>query len=69
MISILITALVTALLVGLIWYVCDVLPVPQPLNKIVKLIAIIVGVLVIVFALLDLGGYSVWPGPARPVRP
>ena len=69
MISILVYILVVGLLVGLVWYVCDVLPVPHPLNKILKMIAVIVGVLVVVFALLDLGGYSLWPGPARPVRP
>jgi multisubunit Na+/H+ antiporter MnhB subunit len=65
MINILITLLVVAIIVGLIWWVCDYMPVPEPINKIVKLIAICVGVIIIVMALLGIAGYNT----GLPVRP
>jgi len=58
MIQLLITLLVIALLVGLIWYVCDALPVPDPLNRIVKIVSVIIAVLVVVVLLLDLAGFN-----------
>jgi multisubunit Na+/H+ antiporter MnhB subunit len=65
MINILITLLVVAIIVGLIWWVCDYMPVPEPINKFVKLIAIVVGVIIIVMALLGIAGYNT----GLPVRP
>ena len=62
MIELLVTLIVIALLVGLLWWVCDYLPVPEPVNKILKFAAIIVAVFVIVWLLLNLAGYS---GPRR----
>lgn len=58
MISLLITLLVVALVIGLIFWVCDYLPVPDPINKFVKIISIVVGVLIIVMLLLGLAGYD-----------
>ena len=58
---ILITLLVVCLVVGLIYYVADALPIPQPLNKIVKIVAMVIGCLIIIFALLGLAGYDVYP--------
>lgn len=58
MISILIYLLVVGLTVGLIWYVCDALPIPEPLNKIIKIVAVVIGCLVIILALLSLTGYD-----------
>ena len=56
MISLLIYLLVVGLVVGLIWYVCDALPIPEPLNKIIKIVAVVIGVLVVILALLNLAG-------------
>jgi len=61
MINVLITILVVCLLVGLIYYVVDAFGVPEPLNKAAKVTAIVIGVLVIVFALLGIAGYNVFP--------
>ena len=61
MISLLIYLLVVALIVGLIFYVCDAIPVPQPLNKVVKIVAVVIGCLVIIMALLGLTGYDLAP--------
>ena len=56
MISILIQLLVVGLVVGLIWYVCDALPIPEPLNKIIKIVAVVVGCLIVIIALLNIAG-------------
>ena len=58
MIQLLITLLIIGVLVGLIWWVCDALPVPQPLNKFIKIASVVVAVIVLVFALAQLGGYN-----------
>lgn len=56
MVSLLVYLLVIGLLVGLIWYVCDALPIPQPLNKIIKIVAVVIGCLIVIIALLNLAG-------------
>jgi hypothetical protein len=61
MVNILITVLIVCLLVGLIYYVVDAFSVPDPLNRAAKITAIVIGVLVIVFALLGIAGYDVLP--------
>jgi hypothetical protein len=40
-----------------VWWVCDFLPVPEPLNKLVKVLSIVIGVIVIIYALLGLAGH------------
>ena len=59
MISLLIYLLVIGLIVGLVWYVCDALPVPQPLNKIIKMVAVVIGMLVVILSLLQLTGTDI----------
>jgi hypothetical protein len=67
MISVLIYILVVCLIVGLIYWVADALPIPQPLNKIVKIVAMVIGCVVIIFALLGMTGYDLgWPPSRRP---
>lgn len=61
MISVLVTLLIVAVVVGLIWWVCDYLPVPPPMNKLVKVISMIIGVIIIIWALLGVGGVVVGP--------
>ena len=58
MISILITLLVICLVVGLVWYVLDALPVPDPLNRIVKIVVVVIGCLIVIMLLLDVAGYN-----------
>lgn len=65
MISVLIYILVVCLIVGLIYWVADALPIPQPLNKIVKIVAMVIGCLVIILALLGLSGYDLGFPPLR----
>jgi hypothetical protein len=59
MIGLLIGLLVIGLLVGLVWYVCDALTVPEPLNRIIKTVSVVIGVLAVILSLLQLGGYDV----------
>ena len=56
MIGALITLLVICIIIGLIWWVCDFLPVPQPLNKLIKVVSIVIGVIAIVYVLMAIAG-------------
>jgi preprotein translocase subunit SecE len=56
MIGTLIYVLVVCIIIGLVFWIADYLPVPEPLNKLLKIVAIVIGVLIIIYALLSLGG-------------
>ena len=56
MLGTLIYLLVVCVVIGVIWWVADYLPVPEPLNKLLKIVSIIVGVIIIIYALLNLTG-------------
>ena len=58
MIGLLVTLLVVCLVIGLIWYVVDAIPVPDPLNRIAKIVSVVIGCLVIIMLLLDVAGYN-----------
>jgi preprotein translocase subunit SecE len=58
MIGTLIYVLVVCIIIGLVFWIADYLPVPEPLNKLLKIVAIVIGVLIIIYALLSLGGMS-----------
>jgi hypothetical protein len=56
MIGTLISLLIVCVVVGLIWWVCDYLPVPEPLNKLIKIISIVIAVIIIIYALMSIAG-------------
>lgn len=56
MIASLIYILIIAVCVGIIWWVCDYLPVPQPLNKLIKVLSIVIAVIAIIWLLLAMAG-------------
>ena len=58
MIGVLITIIIVGLLVGLAYWVADAIPIPQPLNKFVKIGCMVVGCIVIILALASLAGYD-----------
>ena len=58
MIGLLVTLLVVCLVIGLIWYVVDAIPVPDPLNRIAKIVSVVIGCLIVIFLLLDVAGYN-----------
>ena len=59
MLHTLIYVLIVAVIIGVVWWVCDFLPVPEPLNKLVKLLSIVIGVIVIIVALAGLAGVAI----------
>lgn len=63
MIQLLIYLLIVLLLIGLIYWVLDALPVPDPMNRIAKIIVVVIGILFIVVLLLQFAGVDI--GPVR----
>ena len=56
MIGTLIYILIVAILIGIIWWIVDYLPVPEPLNKLIKVVTIVIGAIIIIYALLSIAG-------------
>jgi len=56
MLAILINLLIIVLVIGVVWWLIDYLPVPEPLNKLVKVVTIVIGAIAIIYALLGLAG-------------
>lgn len=56
MIATLIYLLVVCVIIGLVWWIVDYLPVPEPLNKLIKVVSIVIGCIVIIYALLSIAG-------------
>lgn len=61
LVSILIYLVVIGLIVGLVYWVADAVPLPPPFNRIVKIVAIVIGALILILLLLGLvdGSYPV----------
>ena len=65
MIQALIYLLIVFIIIGLVIWVLDDIPVPEPLNRIGKIIAIVIGVLVVIMVLLRLAGVDIGTFPGR----
>ena len=64
MLELLIYIIVVMLVIGIAWWLVDYIPVPAPLNKIVKIVIIVVGAIALIYALLGLSGRApVLPRP------
>jgi len=59
MLQALISLLIIVIVVGLIWYVLDAIPVPQPLNRFAKIAVIVIGVIALIYVLAQFGGFAV----------
>lgn len=59
MVRALILILCIAVAVGIIWWVCDYLPVPAPMNKFVKIISMVIGMVAILLILLNIAGVAI----------
>lgn len=57
MITFLITLLVVVIILGLLYWVSQQIPLPPPFGRIVQVVIVVIGVLIIVFMLLNLIGY------------
>jgi hypothetical protein len=56
MLSTLIYLLVVCIVIGVVWWLIDFVPVPEPLNRLIKVVSIVIGVIIIIYALLSLVG-------------
>jgi hypothetical protein len=56
MLNTLIYILVVGVVIGIIWWVADYLPVPEPLNKILKVVSVVIGCIIVIYALLGMTG-------------
>lgn len=56
LIRILVYLLVIGLVIGLIWYVLDAIPVPDPLNRIIKIVIMVLACIVVILTLLQFAG-------------
>jgi len=59
MIGGLITILVIAIVAGLIYWVLDAIPVPQPINRFAKIAVVVLAVIALIYVLLGLGGVQI----------
>ena len=58
MLQALILLLVIILVVGLIYWVIDAVPVPHPLNRFVKIAVVVIGVIAVIYVLLGAVGIN-----------
>lgn len=61
MIGSLIYLLIVCVIIGVVWWIVDYVPVPEPLNKLIKIVSIVIGAIIIITVLLNLTGMAV-PG-------
>ena len=59
MLQLLIYLVVVLLVIGVAWWLIDYIPLPPPINKIAKIVVIVIGALLIIGALLQLTGTDV----------
>ena len=59
MVGALVTILVIAIVAGLIYWVLDAIPVPQPINRFAKIAIVVVAVLALIYILMGLGGIAI----------
>jgi hypothetical protein len=58
MINVLAYIIVIALLIGLAYWIIDVIPIPQPINRFAKIAIVIVGVIALIYAVLSITGQA-----------
>jgi uncharacterized membrane protein len=56
LINLLIYVIVLALLGGLVYWVADAVPLPQPFNRLLKMAVVVICVLIVILLLLQLVG-------------
>jgi hypothetical protein len=56
LINLIVYLLIVGILLALVWYVLDAIPIPDPINRFIKLAIVVIAALVIVLLLLQLVG-------------
>lgn len=58
MLEFIVSLLVLVILLALAWYILQLLPLPEPVGKIVQVVFVVVAVILIVYMLLGLVGHA-----------
>jgi small basic protein len=66
MLTALVYLIVVGLVVGVVFWLMDYLPVPEPLNRFIKIAAILIGLIALIMILLDATGTDVGLRSVRP---
>lgn len=56
LVTLIIYLVIVGLLIALVWYVLDAIPIPEPLNRFIKIAVVVVACLVVILLLLNLAG-------------
>jgi hypothetical protein len=56
MISLLVYVLVVCLIAGLAYWLLDTIPVPEPINRIAKILIVVIAAIALIYVLLGLAG-------------
>jgi len=59
LITLIIYLLILGILIALVYYVVDAIPLPEPINRIVKLTIVVLAALIVIILLLNLIGAGV----------
>jgi hypothetical protein len=55
----LIWLLVICVVVSMVWWLADYVPFPPPLNKLAKVISVVIGIIACIIVLLQLAGMAI----------
>lgn len=69
LINLIIYLLVAGILIWLVLYVVDAIPIPQPLNRIIKLVVTVLAALIVILLLLQVLGIGTNIGPLPKLAP
>ena len=58
LVNLLIYLVVLGLIAGLVYYVVDAVPIPQPFGKLIKVAVLVICVLIVILLLLQLAGLA-----------
>lgn len=53
----------------LVWYIIDAIPIPEPINRFMKIVTIVVAVVALIFLLLKIPGAMAQDHPCDPYAP
>lgn len=58
MIDLLVSVLIFAIVFGALWYIIQLLPIPEPFGQIVRIVLIVIAVVWLIYLLLGLLGHA-----------
>jgi len=64
MLTLLVYIIIIMLVIGIAWWLVDYIPVPAPLNRVFKIVIIVIGAIALIYVLLGLAGNA--PNLPRP---